>query len=252
MSFLPYGTYIGPVARGPAVVEILGAAQFGAVSAGASIPTSSSLSTTIVGAGFSVIGIGLTTTQNGTVSLTPYLDAAATVALAPATTQSLSGGTASVFSPILAQPFASLVLSVSNSSTAGASTISSMIGLLQGATDPTGALSVGGGAVSSSNPLPTMGRPLVPVKLDSTTGASGWSALADLSASPGGYLEVQNRGTATMVIQIGGATGGDTTGSVETIAVLGSYLTPSLNTQAKFFVSSGASGAAISYGGWKA
>lgn len=111
--------------------------------------------------------------------------------------------------------------------------------------------STGAPLTSASTGLPTTGRTLMPVKLDSTTGASGWFSLADLSITPG-YLECQNRGTATMVIQIGGATGGDTTGAVETISALGTYVTPLGNlVSAKFFVSSGASAAALPYGGWK-
>lgn len=132
MSLLPYGTYIGPVARGPAVVEILGDAQFGAVSTGASIPTSGSLACTIVGAGFSSFVFGLTTTQIGNVAIQPFLDIACLIPAATATTQALLAGTASVFRPSVTAPFAALVLTVSNGTAGAPSTISNIVGLMQG------------------------------------------------------------------------------------------------------------------------
>lgn len=129
---LPFGTSIGPVSRGPAVVEQIPAAAFGAVSQGASIPSSSSLTTTIGAAGWSTLALGLTASNAGYVSATPYFDYPPTIAAGAAVTQAVSAGTAVIFRPALTQPFQSIGLTVANTSTGGPSSITSIIGLLLG------------------------------------------------------------------------------------------------------------------------
>lgn len=122
-----------------------------------SIATSGSIqSSLIVSEGFSLIAIGLTSTQAGTLSVQRYLDAGGAVTQGSAISVNLSAGIAANLDVMDGKAFASFKITVTNASASTAATLSNIAVLLQ-ASDQTGtdnsadgstALAVGGAAQS--------------------------------------------------------------------------------------------------------
>lgn len=101
----------------------------------ASIPASSSVMTSlIVTEGFTLISAGIKTTQNGTMAIQRYLDASGTVAQGAAVSVSLVANAAANLDVVDGKPFASFLLTVSNSNGGSASAISNFALLLQSGT----------------------------------------------------------------------------------------------------------------------
>jgi hypothetical protein len=98
----------------------------------ASVAASSSAQTSlIVTEGFKLISAGIKTGQNGTMSVQRYLDAGGTVPQGASASVALTANTAANLDVLDGKPFASFILTVTNSSGSSASTISNFALLLQ-------------------------------------------------------------------------------------------------------------------------
>src|SRR5882762_9022304 len=121
-DFAPYARAALPQAPVPAATHNLPA----------SIAASSSVqSSLIVTEGFMVIAAGITTSQNGSMTVQRYLDAGGTVPQGSAISLTLTANTAANLNVLDGLPFASFQLTVSNSSGSNASTVSKFALLLQ-------------------------------------------------------------------------------------------------------------------------
>ncbi len=88
-------------------------------------------SAVIVSDGYQRIAVAVTSSQAGTLSLQRYLDQAGSIAQGAAISASLSANQPAVINATDGLPFQSLVVSVANSGSAGAS-LSALVILLQG------------------------------------------------------------------------------------------------------------------------
>jgi hypothetical protein len=90
----------------------------------------SSVSNVIFMNGYKAFAFGCTSSQNGTVSIQRYLDAAGTIVQGAALTVSLTGATAAVLNNSDNHPYQSMIITVSNSGGSTA-TLTSTLLLLQ-------------------------------------------------------------------------------------------------------------------------
>ena len=106
-SFAPYAKWATPQAPVPATTHNLPSSIAG---------SSSVQSSLIVTEGFSLISAGVTASQAGTMSIQRYLDAGGTVVQGAASQVSLTANTAANLDVLDGKPFASFILTITNSS----------------------------------------------------------------------------------------------------------------------------------------
>ena len=120
-NFAPYVKWASPQAPVPASVHNLPG----------TIPASSNVqSSLILTEGFSLISVGITTSQAGTLSVQRYLDAGGTVVQGAASSVALSANVAANLDIMDGKPFASFMITIANSA-GSAATIGNLAVLAQ-------------------------------------------------------------------------------------------------------------------------
>jgi hypothetical protein len=118
-----------------------------------SIAASSSIQTSlVVTEGFTLISAGLTASQNGTMSIQRYLDAGGTVPQGAAISVTLTANNAANVDVLDGKPFASFILTVTNSSGSTVSNLTNFALLLQ-----TGTANAANDSVDGSTTITTGG-----------------------------------------------------------------------------------------------
>ncbi len=189
----------------------------------ASIPANSSvLSSLIVTEGFTLISAGITTTQNGVMSIQRYLDASGAVPQGSAVTVALTSNIATNLDVLDGKPFASFQLTVSNSS-GSISTINNFALLLQNsAVNATNAASDGSTTITAGGTAQNLFGSAVPVNgysicnpdltndlwvSDSATAAINGTGSIRVAANGGYYATEAGQKPMSSVSVVGAVTG---------------------------------------------
>ncbi len=188
-----------------------------------SIPASGSVqSSLIVTEGFSLISVGVTASQNGTMSIQRYLDAGGTVMQGPPVQVSLTAGIAANLDVLDGKPYASFQITITNS--AGSTSNLTNFALLLQIADSSGKDSATSGDTSITaggtaqnlfgGNTPTSGYAIYNPDAsndlwisDSTTAAANGQGSIRVPANGGGYETPPSYKPVGAVSIIGGTTG---------------------------------------------